>query len=104
MTQFTARHRSHLEALWQQPTVDRQIDRQISADRQTSATASTAEAIRQFAKDLLAFLTGAQQMRVWTKSTKQGVLWFAYDPVSGQRIGHSSEEALRIWLESRYQH
>ncbi|MEM9948661.1 MAG: hypothetical protein AAF810_21710 [Cyanobacteria bacterium P01_D01_bin.36] len=93
MTQFTARHRSKLEALWQQP----------AAQHQAFSEPSIADAICQFGKDVLAFFTGTQQLRIWTKSTKQGVVWFAYDPISDQRSGSCSEEELRIWLESRHQ-
>ncbi|MEL7333533.1 MAG: hypothetical protein AAFN12_14905 [Cyanobacteria bacterium J06560_2] len=93
MTQFTARHRSQLEALWQQPV----------AQRQAFSEPSIADAIRQFGKDVLAFLTGTQQLRIWTKATKQGVVWFAYDPISGKNIRYASEEKLRIWLENIHQ-
>jgi len=96
-------NRSQLEALWQQPTADHKIlDRSISESNRTS-TSSTAATLRQLAKDFLAFFTGSQQLRVWTKSTKQGVAWFAYDPASDQRIAHCSEEELRVWLEMRHQ-
>lgn len=94
MTHSTARNRSQLESLWQQPAVR----------QKPSAAAPTTDIIRRFSQDILAFLTGSQQLRVWTKSTKQGVVWFAYDPASDQRIANCSEEALRAWLESRHRH
>ena len=98
MTHSTARNRSQLESLWQQPAIERAILRE-----KTFAQTTLQETIHQFGKDLLAFLTGAQQLRIWTKSTKQGVVWFAYDPMNDQRIGHASEAELRVWLESRQQ-
>lgn len=94
MTHSTARNRSQLESLWQHPAVV----------RKPSSASPTADILRQWAQDLLAFLTGSQQLRIWTKSTKQGVKWFAYDPASDQRIADCSEDDLRVWLESRYHH
>ena len=96
MTHSTAQSRSQLEVLWQ-----RDVAPQSTQATQSAPSFSTA--IRQLAQELLLFFTGTQQLRVWTKSTKQGVVWFAYDPISDQRSGSCSEEELRIWLESRHQ-
>ncbi|MEL6939644.1 MAG: hypothetical protein AAFO84_10685 [Cyanobacteria bacterium J06598_1] len=100
MTHSTAHNRSQLEQLWQAPTVARCA--LLPAEDRTSNSISAA--IQRFAQDLLAFCTGTQQLRIWTKSTKQGVVWFAYDPMSDQRIAHCSELELRTWLESRHHH
>ena len=53
---------------------------------------------------LLAFFTDAQQVRIWTKETKAGLVWYAYDPATQRRVSHVSEADLRVWLEERYQH
>ena len=99
MTHFTARNRSHLEALWQQPATDCNV-----LARRDAAAPKAADTLRQFAHSLLAFFTGSQQLRIWTKSTKQGVVWFAYDPTSDRRIAHCSEDELRVWLETQHRH
>ena len=86
--------RNQLEQLWQPPAA------QLNSSSAT--TPQSTSLIRQVLAALSTFLTGSQQIRIWTKSTKQGVVWFAYDPASDQRIGHCSENELRTWLETRY--
>ncbi|MGD1895790.1 MAG: hypothetical protein ACFB16_02445 [Phormidesmis sp.] len=94
MTQSTACNRAQLEALLQKP----------AALRNTPSHPQIPAFIRQLGTDLLAFFTGSQTLRVWTSSTKQGVVWSAYDPMSGEQIHHCSESELRLWLESRHRH
>ena len=53
---------------------------------------------------LLAFFTDAQQIRIWTKETPSGLIWYAYDPATQRRISRVSEGDLRVWLEARHQH
>lgn len=52
---------------------------------------------------LLQFFTDSQQVRVWTKETKAGTAWYAYDPALQSGISRVSEDDLRVWLEQRYQ-
>ena len=94
MTQYSInrRDRNQLERLWQQPETKRNI----------SATNQSVGVVRQIFAALATFLAGSQQIRIWTKSTRQGVVWFAYDPLRDQRIGHCSEDELRAWLEARH--
>lgn len=91
----TSSDRQHLEHLWRvSPTSH-------SAEKSTARTDSW---LKLAGKSLIDFLTNPQQLRVWTKNTRTGVLWFAYDPTTEQTISHTSEEGLRAWLEQgRYQ-
>ncbi len=93
MAHSTTRDRHHLENLWQIPTADAR-----------SKDSQFLQLLAQTGKALVTFLTGQQQLRIWTKSTKQGTVWFAYDPALDQRISRCSEEELRLWLESRHNH
>ena len=100
MTQSINRDRTQLEQVWQQPSVSRasQTAKPAFSNRQAAST------LRQLLNGLVTFFTGTQQLRIWTKSTQQGVVWFAYDPQSDQRIAHCSEDDLRTWLEARHHH
>lgn len=93
MTQFISANRSRLEQIWKQPTTKRTA---------LTEKAQTPNAIQTLLVALSNFFTNSQQIRIWTKSTKRGVVWFAYDPSSDQRIGHCSEDELRVWLEARH--
>ncbi len=93
MTHSTARDRHQLETLWQLPTSQSRSEKNRIFQLLTQAGGA-----------LAAFLTGQQQLRIWTKSTRHGIVWFAYDPALGQRISRSSERELRTWLESRHLH
>lgn len=52
---------------------------------------------------LLQFFTDSQQVRVWTKETKAGTVWYAYDPALQTGVSRVSEDDLRVWLEQRHQ-
>ena len=81
--------RHQLERLWQ-PTPSQKIRQ--AASKLLSTTGSW----------LVQTLTTGSQPRIWTKETKQGSQWCVYDPVGNQRHQFSSEDALRVWLEQRY--
>ena len=95
MTHSTAHDRSQLESLWQSSLA------LPTPPSNAQPAVSLFTLIRQFGQALLVFLTGDQQLRIWTKSTKQGVVWFAYDPRTDRRIAYCTEDELRTWLESR---
>ncbi|MGB3295135.1 MAG: hypothetical protein WBB01_19300 [Phormidesmis sp.] len=59
--------------------------------------------LKQIGSWLLEFFTDAQQVRIWTKDTKAGTVWHAYDPTTQRSISRVSEADLRVWLEERYQ-
>ncbi|MGB3669778.1 MAG: hypothetical protein WA984_06680 [Phormidesmis sp.] len=99
MTHSTARDRHQLETLWQLPTTEScSREPRLKDSKLSQLFAQTA----QMGRVLVVFLTGQQQLRIWSKSTQQGTVWFAYDPASGQQIARCSEAALRLWLESRH--
>lgn len=98
MTHSIRRDRNQLEQVWNQPSVSRTLQTANASSLKNQSSGI----IRQLLTELVTFFTSSQQLRIWTKSTKQGVVWFAYDPRSDQRISHCSEDALRIWLETRY--
>ena len=70
----------------------------------TSEVAKQTGLLKQIGRRLLAFLTDAQQVRVWTKDTSAGTLWYAYDPTTQRRVSFINEADLRAWLETRYRH
>lgn len=58
--------------------------------------------IHRILAEIVRFLSGEHQLRIWTHQ-KYGVqVWFARDAVSGQTQQFSSEQALRCWLDQRY--
>ena len=68
-----------------------------------SSEASEHGLFKQLGSWLLAFFTDAQQVRIWTKETPSGLVWYAYDPATQRRVSRVSEADLRVWLEARYQ-
>lgn len=84
--------RTQLEQLWKTPAVDR-----------TPASAMPNEPLlKRVGRWLYKSLTDTQQLRIWTKKTRNGVVWCAYDPRCDLAITCNSEESLRIWLEQRH--
>ncbi len=81
----------HLERLWQLPP-----------NPQPSAY-SLNQGLKRLGQWLLASLIDSQQVRIWTKNTRAGVLWCAYDPTTQRSVERCSEADLRAWLEERYQ-
>lgn len=81
--------RRQLERLWQ-PTPAQKI-------RHTSS-----KWLRTAGKWLVQILTEGNELRIWTQNTKEGHRWYVHDPVAGAQHQFMSEEALRIWLEQRY--
>jgi len=48
-------------------------------------------------------LSGSSEPSIWQKTDSQGqTVWFVYDAETSARETFSSEHAVRIWLESRY--
>lgn len=92
MTHSTARDRQHLEQLWRRPPTPHNAKQTVSLPRWVETAG----------RSLIAFFTNNQQMRIWTKDTRTGTLWFAYDPTTEQTVSRTSEEGLRIWLEQRH--
>ncbi len=93
MTHSTARDRQHLEQLWRVPPAPHKGDDSLS---------TVSHWIKLAGKIFVSFLTNTQQLRIWTKDTSTGTLWFAYDPATDQTISQVSEEGLRTWLEQRH--
>ncbi len=55
-------------------------------------------------KRILYPLTRAGEPQVWQKCDRHGnVFYHVYDPISQTSACLESEQAVRIWLESRYQ-
>jgi len=93
MTHSTARDRQHLEQLWRRPPTPRRTERTVIPLLRWMAAAGNS---------LISLLTDTRQMRIWTKDTCTGTLWYAYDPTTEQTISHVSEAGLRTWLEQRH--
>ncbi len=83
--------RRQLEKLWQ-PTSAPKI-------RQTPS-----HWLRAAGQWLLQALTEGDQLKVWESQTKQGNRWCIYDPIGDAHHQFESEEAMRVWLEQRYNH
>ena len=83
------RQRRQLERLWQ-PTPAQRIRQAASHWLHHAGTW------------LVQTLTEGDQLRIWTRETKQGTRWYAYNPVDGIHQTFDSEEGLRVWLEQRY--
>jgi len=93
MTHSTTRDRQHLEQLWRIPPTSHRTERTaIPLLRWIKATGNS----------LVNLLTDTKQMRIWTRNTRTGTLWYAYDPTTEQTISQTSEEGLRTWLEQRH--
>jgi hypothetical protein len=93
MTHSTTRDRQHLEQLWRRPPTPHRTERTAAPLLRWIALAG---------KSLISVLTDTRQMRIWTRDTRTGKLWYAYDPATEQTISHTSEEGLRTWLEQRH--
>ena len=89
----TSRDRQNLEHLWRVSPTPHTAEK---------STARINRWLKLAGKSLVALLTNSQQLRVWTKNTRTGTFWFAYDPTTEQTISHTSEEGLRAWLEQRH--
>ncbi|MBE9063245.1 hypothetical protein [cf. Phormidesmis sp. LEGE 11477] len=96
MTHSTARDRQQLEQLWRVPPAPH------SPKQGERSTLPVLRWLKVVGNSLVSFLTDTQQLRLWTKNTRSGKLWFAYDPTTGQTVSHNSEAALRVWLEQRH--
>ena len=81
--------RRQLERLWQ-PTPSEKV-RQATGDW-----------LRTAGKWLVQTLTEGDQLRIWTQATKQGNVWYVYDPTDSVQHQFDSEAAVRTWLEQRY--
>ncbi|MFK8185479.1 MAG: hypothetical protein AB8B99_19050 [Phormidesmis sp.] len=86
---------SKLEQIWNLPSTNR-------AGNDTAIQLSGTDLLKRLGKQLVAFLTGEQHMRIWTTYSKAGVVWHVYDPVSDRHASHASESDLRTWLETRH--
>lgn len=84
--------RTQLEQLWKTPTVDRSPADAIAAE----------PLLKRIGRWLYRSVTDAQQLRIWTKKTRNGVVWCAYDPRCDRAITCNSASALRTWLEQRH--
>ena len=82
-----------LEQIWKLPSASR---------KDSSVQSSGADFLKRLGKQLVAFLTGEQHIRIWTTYSKAGVVWHVYDPVSDRHTSHTSESDLRVWLETRH--
>ncbi|MEM8611086.1 MAG: hypothetical protein AAGF93_03630 [Cyanobacteria bacterium P01_H01_bin.105] len=83
----------------------RQLERQWQPTRTQKIRQASSNWLRTAGKWFVQLLTEGDQLRIWVKETKQGSYWCVYDPTS--RITHrqfDSEEAMRVWLEQRYNH
>ncbi|MEO0536807.1 MAG: hypothetical protein AAF215_23470 [Cyanobacteria bacterium P01_A01_bin.123] len=55
------------------------------------------------AQRMLKAATGSCEPKIQAYTTPQGTLtWHVYDPVSGDRQVLESEDAVRVWIEQRY--
>lgn len=57
--------------------------------------------LRQAGQWLVKSLTEGDQPKIWTQTTRQGIVWHVHDP-KGTHQMFDSEEGLRTWLEQRY--
>ena len=98
MTHSTARDRQHLEKLWCVSSTSHRPNQ----DGPKRSALPIFYWLKLVSGSLVSFLTGTQQLRIWTKNTRTGLQWFAYDPTTEKTISHTSEEGLRAWLEQRH--
>ncbi|ASC74157.1 hypothetical protein XM38_051320 [Halomicronema hongdechloris C2206] len=69
----------------------------------THPPSKVAQGLKTVMGRLLRFFAPDNTPKVHTVRARKGEIWFdAYDPVTQQRLKNRSEEALRIWLEQRY--
>lgn len=84
-------HRRQLEQLWQTPS---------------AVPAKPWQPLRRLGRRLgtwlVKVLTTSDELRIWVCETRDGMLWHAYDPVSGQTRQFTSENELRVWIDQRY--
>lgn len=81
--------RQRLEQLW----------RPTPAERFRQVSGRWLRAVGQW---LVNTLAEGDQLRIWTKETKQGTYWFVHNPIDGRHHRFDSEESLRMWIEQRY--
>ena len=86
----STQERQQLERLWK------------SAPASQTASTQIPDWLKNVGQQLLHFLTGSQQLRIWTQDTKTGKVWRAYDPRNNQAFSSTSEQDLRVWLEQRH--
>ncbi|MEO1619918.1 MAG: hypothetical protein AAFU53_02670 [Cyanobacteria bacterium J06632_3] len=91
----TQKSRRQLEKLWKNPPTQHSTQR-------SEAIEPTRNRWQQILHWLYQSLTDVQQVRVWTKQTKAGTVWCAYDPISDHVQTCQSENDLRAWLETRH--
>lgn len=90
-------------------TVQRQLERLYRLPHTPGPVETTDETterpgwLKRMGNLLLQFFTDSQQVRIWTKETKAGTVWYAYDPATQRSVSRVSEDDLRAWLEKRYQ-
>lgn len=51
---------------------------------------------------IVRFLTDDPQLRIWQRNRHGRSIWFAYDPITGQKRQFFSEYEVRLWLDTRY--
>ncbi|MEL7142252.1 MAG: hypothetical protein AAFY33_01770 [Cyanobacteria bacterium J06643_4] len=83
---------AQLEQLWKTPAVD----------RRPAAVRPAEPLLKRLGRWLYGSMTDTQQLRIWTKKTRDGVVWCAYDPRCDRAITCNSEASLRAWLEQRH--
>lgn len=88
-----------LERLWKASPAERTTERDLQAP---SPSWHQRLGLQEIGQWLLNSLTGSQQLRIWTKHTKAGMQWCAYDSARDQSVSCNSEEELRTWLEQRH--
>ncbi len=83
-------------------TTQAQLEQILKSSPSLSQPKSHTPWYRRIGQWLLASLTDAQQVRVWTKITPKGIQWSAYDPNIKRSFSCYSEADLRTWLEQRH--
>ncbi|NEQ42857.1 MAG: hypothetical protein F6K00_04550 [Leptolyngbya sp. SIOISBB] len=80
-----------------------QLERSPASSLSTYSPSQVAQGLQTVMGQLLRFFAPDHTPTVRTIRTPDGEIWFeAYDPVTQQRFCDTSEEALRNWLEQRY--
>jgi len=60
--------------------------------------------LKSWAQVLIDFLTGAQPLSIRRQTQKNGTFqWIVYDAASDTRCVFDTEQAVRVWLETRHQ-
>ena len=58
--------------------------------------------LKRWVQALVDFLTGAQSLSIREKMLKNGTsLWIVYEPISDTRLAFDTEQAVRVWIETR---